>query len=399
MEEKKERIKSPYIKAMLAGFGALALAVTLGFILYFFPDIAKAFAAAARILRPFIIGGAIAYILCPLCNKSEKWLSQVLPEKIKKWAPGLAVTVSIVFFLLLIYLLLMMIIPQLYASIISLSKTLPDEFDALMKRISRLLSDNPTLSGYVTTLYENARKSIESWMNNKLLPDMSGIINGVGNGVMSVLSGFLDAVIGTIVAVYCLHERKVFSRQVKMTLYSIAGEKWGNVIREEAGYADRMFNNFLSGKFVESAIIGVICYFYCLITKMPNTLLVSVVIGITNIIPFFGPFIGAIPMVLLILVDSPMKALWFAIFILVLQQVDGNIIGPKILGDSTGLSSFWILFSIMVFGGMFGFIGMIIGVPLFAVIYDVIRKLIKRGLARKRIEKGLYETEPEEISE
>ena len=391
-KDKKIKIKNPYVKAMLAGFGALALAILLFLLLFNLDVVSDSVKAALSILRPFIIGGAIAYILSPLCNSAEKWFGQILPGKAKKLANGLAVAVSIIFLVAIVYLLIIMIIPQLYTSIITLSETLPPKAEAFMKDLTRLFEDNETLSGYVTTIYENVEKAFDNWLNNKLLPDMSSIISGLGTGVKSVITALLDTIIGAVVAVYFLAGRRTFARQAKMVLYSIAGNKWGNIIRDEAKYADKMFNSFLSGKFVDSAIIGVICYFFCIIARMPNALLVSVIIGITNIIPFFGPFIGAIPMGLLILIESPMKALIFAVFILILQQIDGNIIGPKILGDSTGLSSFWILFAIMVFGGMFGFIGMIIGVPLFAVIYDIAEKLIKRGLGMKNIDSSLYET-------
>jgi len=133
---------------------------------------------------------------------------------------------------------------------------------------------------------------------------------------------------------------------------------------------------------VDSAIIGVLCYIGCAAFKFPNALLVSVIVGITNIIPFFGPFLGAIPSVILILIESPIKALWFALFILALQQLDGNVIGPKILGNHTGVSSFWVLFSILLFGGLWGLVGMIIAVPLFAVIYDLIKRFVVRGLKK-----------------
>ncbi|MBR0416340.1 MAG: AI-2E family transporter [Firmicutes bacterium] len=398
LEERKVKIKNPWIKGMLAGFGALALAILLFLLLYNMDIVSQGFRKAMSILRPFIIGGAIAYLLCPLCNSAERWFEKLLPQKIKKWANGFAVAVSVIFLVAIVYLLIIMIIPQLYTSIVTLTETLPAQAEKFMRDIMRMLDDNETIAGYVNTIYENLRRAFDNWINNKLLPDMSTIISGVGTGVKSVISVLLDTIIGVIVAVYCLSGRRTFARQAKMVLYSITGQRWGDILRDEAGYADKMFNSFLSGKFVDSAIIGVICYLFCIIARMPNSLLVSVIIGITNIIPFFGPFIGAIPMSLLILIEDPMKALIFAIFILILQQIDGNIIGPKILGDSTGLSSFWVLFAIMVFGGVFGFIGMIIGVPLFAVIYDILEKLIKRGLARKNIAEEKYAV-PDEAPE
>ena len=175
-----------------------------------------------------------------------------------------------------------------------------------------------------------------------------------------------------------------FVQQGKLVLHSIVRPRWAQLITEEVKYADKMFGGFINGKIMDSAIIGVLCYIGCLIFKFPSALLVSVIIGVTNVIPFFGPFIGAIPATLLILIQSPIKALWFVLFVLVLQQLDGNIIGPKILGNTTGLSSFWVLFAILLFGGLWGFVGMIVGVPLFAVIYDVIKKLVIHGLQRNQ---------------
>ena len=198
-------------------------------------------------------------------------------------------------------------------------------------------------------------------------------------GVLNVVTMAKNLIIGIIVAVYMLASRKRFVQQAKLVLYSIFKPRWAELIKEEVKYADKMFGGFINGKIMDSAIIG-----GCLIFKFPSALLVSVIIGVTNVIPFFGPFIGAVPATLLILIQNPIKALWFVLFVLVLQQLDGNVIGPKILGNTTGLSSFWVLFSILLFGGLWGFVGMIVGVPLFAVIYDVIKKLVIHGLKRNK---------------
>ena len=211
---------------------------------------------------------------------------------------------------------------------------------------------------------------------------MQNIVSGAAIGVLNVVTVAKNLIIGIIVAVYMLASRKRFVQQGKLVLHSIVRPRWAQLITEEVKYADRMFGGFINGKIMDSAIIGVLCYIGCLIFKFPSALLVSVIIGVTNVIPFFGPFIGAIPATLLILIQNPIKALWFVLFVLVLQQLDGNIIGPKILGNTTGLSSFWVLFAILLFGGLWGFVGMIVGVPLFAVIYDVIKKLVIHGLQR-----------------
>jgi predicted PurR-regulated permease PerM len=204
----------------------------------------------------------------------------------------------------------------------------------------------------------------------------------VWNAILTVK----NLLIGLVVAVYLLAGRKRFARQANMILHSLVSPKWAQLILDELKYADRMFGGFINGKILDSAIIGVLCYIGCMIFRFPNALLVSVIIGVTNVIPFFGPFIGAVPATLLILIEEPIKAVWFVLFVLVLQQLDGNIIGPKILGNVTGLSSFWVMFAILLFGGLWGFVGMLIGVPLFAVIYDVIKKLVTLGLARNKCE-------------
>ena len=146
-----------------------------------------------------------------------------------------------------------------------------------------------------------------------------------------------------------------------------------------------MFCCFIFGKIVDSAIIGVICYVGCLILHIPDSILVAVIIGVTNIIPVFGPFIGAVPSLLLVVIQSPIHALYLLIFIIVLQQVDGNIIGPKILGNSTGLSAFWVMFAILIGGGLFGFFGMLLGVPVFAMIYYIIRRLVNHSVKKKNL--------------
>ena len=184
---------------------------------------------------------------------------------------------------------------------------------------------------------------------------------------------------------YVLSIMETLQGQAKKIIYAVFKPKYGNVITHTVRKSSEIFGGFITGKLLDSAIIGVICYIVCLILKMPSALLVSVIIGVTNIIPFFGPFIGAIPALLLVVIQSPWHALYLLIFIIVLQQVDGNIIGPKILGNSTGLSSFWVLFSTLFFGGMWGVLGMILGVPGFAVIYYLIGKVVRTALSKKKL--------------
>ena len=383
MIDKKPHIK-PYLYGMLAGFGAISLSIIFFFLIYRFDGFGDAISTLTGILMPFIYGAVIAYLLKPVCNTIEAFLRRFIPEKMKGLINALSVTFTILFGLLLIYALCMMIIPQLITSVTTLYYTAQANITKFMYWANHLefIEKNEQIMELLNSAYAALNTNLDTWIKNTLLPSMQNILSGAALGVLNVVVVLKNLVIGIIVAVYMLASRKRFVQQGKMVLYSVVKPRWASLITEEVKYADKMFGGFINGKILDSAIIGLLCYIGCLIFKFPSALLVSVIIGVTNVIPFFGPFIGAIPATLLILIQNPIKALWFVLFVLVLQQLDGNIIGPKILGNTTGLSSFWVLFAILLFGGLWGFAGMIVGVPLFAVIYDVIKKLVIYGLQR-----------------
>ena len=383
MMDKKPHIK-PYLYGMLAGFGAISLSILFFFLIYRFQGFGDAISKLTGILMPFIYGAVIAYLLKPVCNCVENFLRRLLPEKMGTAANMLAVTISLLFGILVVYALIMMIVPQLITSVTTLYYTARNNLNDFVDWASHqeIIASNQKLLDFIETSYDNLQDTLDNLVRTKLVPSMQSLLSGAALGVMSFVTFLKNIVIGLIVSVYLLASRKKFGQQGKLILYSQVKPRWANLIMEEIRYADRMFGGFINGKILDSAIIGVLCYIACLIFKFPSALLVSVIIGVTNVIPFFGPFIGAIPATLLILIQNPIKALWFVLFVLVLQQVDGNIIGPKILGNTTGLSSFWVLFAILLFGGLWGFVGMIIGVPLFAVIYDVLKKFVFHGLRR-----------------
>ena len=383
MMDKKPHIK-PYLYGMLAGFGAIALSILFFFLIYRFQGFGNAISKVTGILMPFIYGAVIAYLLKPVCNTVENFLRRLLPEKMGSTANMLAVAFSLLFGILVVYALFMMIVPQLVTSVTTLYYTARNNIRDFVDWASKqeIIASNEQLLDFIKTSYNKLQANLDTWVKETLLPSMQSILSGAAVGVMSFVAFLKNLVIGLIVSVYLLASRKKFGQQGKLILYSLVKPRWADLFLEEICYADKMFGGFINGKILDSAIIGVLCYIACLIFKFPSALLVSVIIGVTNVIPFFGPFIGAIPATLLILIQNPIKALWFVLFVLVLQQVDGNIIGPKILGNTTGLSSFWVLFAILLFGGLWGFVGMIIGVPLFAVIYDVIKKLVLHGLKR-----------------
>ena len=243
---------------------------------------------------------------------------------------------------------------------------------------------------------------LEDWVNTDLLGWMNTLVTGFTTYVIGFFSSLMNWVLGLIVAIYALAERESFDGQAKKMVYAFLPVENANVVIAIARKTNQVFSGFISGKLIDSLIIGVLCFVGLSVLRMPYTLLISVIVGVTNVIPFFGPYVGAVPSAFLILLVNPIQCLYFIIFILVLQQIDGNIIGPKILGDSTGLSAFWVIFSILLFGGLFGFVGMVIGVPTFAVIYYLIKSgveylLWKKGLPVETQEfSGLYQVDEED---
>ena len=374
--------RKPYIYGMLAGFGAISLSVVLFFLLYRLQGVEEALKKITDILMPFIYGGVIAYLLRPACNWYSRTFSKLFKGKRDKLAEVLAVSLSLITGLLVVYALIIMIAPQLYQSIVSLWYSIPEKVEQFMAWSAEVFGENEVVQNYFDASFDRIYNALGQWIQEKLVPSVSNIVSGVGMSVWKVFLFLKNILIGLIVAVYLLASRKRFGKQGILVIRSIFKPRWADLILEEIAYIDKMFGGFIDGKLVDSAIIGVLCYIGCVVFGFPNALLVSAIVGITNVIPFFGPFLGAIPSILLILIESPMDALWFAPFVLGLQQLDGNVIGPKILGEHTGVSSFWVLFSILLFGGLWGLVGMIVAVPLFAVLYDLAKRLVHRGLMK-----------------
>ena len=346
-----------------------------------FESFSSSIGVIVSILKPFIYGGVIAYLINPICEKIEDMLVKLTHKE--KLSNTLSIFLGLIFVIIILYLLVIMVVPSLISSINVLVKNVPEQSQQLVNWVHANIKDNQVLLNYIDEFYESMGTTVLNFVKNTLAPSLSSVATLATESVSSFITICKNLLIGIIAAIYILMNKDLFKEQAKLVTYSILNEKAANIFIEEVIYTDKMFSGFISGKIIDSLIIGVICGIFCMIVKMPSALLVSVIVGVTNVIPFFGPYIGAIPCTFLILIQNPTMAVVFVIFIIILQQIDGNIIGPKILGDSTGLSSFWVLFSILLFGGIFGFIGMIIGVPVFAVIYDIIRKLVNYSLRVK----------------
>ena len=375
------------------------------FVVYRFQGIGDIVRRLEEILAPFIYGGIVAYLLRPMCNFFEQTLDTTLPGKAKRAASPLAVGLSLLTGILLVYALIIMIAPQLYESVRSLWNSIPDKVNRFIQWATEKFGEEEMVARILTLLNTNSEsiyEQLETWGKNLLSPYLTGltsIVSGVGSSLIKILKFLYNLLIGLIVACYLLASRKRFARQSVMVVRSLLKPRWADLLLGEVAFVDRMFGGFIDGKLLDSAIIGVLCYLGCLLFRFPNALLVSTFVGITNVIPFFGPFIGAVPSTLLIMIENPMKGLWFVVVVLALQQLDGNVIGPKILGDRTGLSSFWVLFAIVLCGGLWGVAGMVICVPMFAVIYDIVKKLVRRGLTGKgqsQLWEQYHEDYPEE---
>ena len=333
------------------------------------------------ILRPFVFGGAIAYLVTPLANG----LTRLFGGKAKGLANVLALLIAIAVVLGVI----LLIVPRLVSSVVEIAKAIPAQLKALQDKVLAMAKELTASHPDQTDFIGNTLGKAISWMNalsstfttaGTIVDKVGPVLAGSASKVTGVFGTLKDLVIGTIVALYLLSKRGQLAEQATMIVRSALKPSWAEWVLNEVRFADRMFNGFFMGKLMDSAIVGVICFVGCLLMGFKNPLLIAVIVGVTNIIPFFGPFIGAIPCALLLLLDNPTHALMFLVFIIILQQVDGNIIDPRILGESTGLSALWVMFGILLFGGLWGILGMLIGVPLMAVIYDIIRQLTFKGM-------------------
>lgn len=394
---KKGTIQEPQFKLktyFMKGF-TYFLVIVACIVCYFaflrIDDIAKFLKEVATILQPIIMGLVFAYLLNPMVKMIERNLIPVLDEKIKNekkvrsLARNIGVFTSILITLAVVVLLLNMVLPELYESIRDMIISLPGQMNDAMEYLEAHAIKDSAISGTLNTVLENAAASLETWLRTDLISQVNQMMSSLTSGVISFFETLFNIVIGLIVSVYVLTSKEKFIGQCKKATYALFQKDRANLILQVTRKSNEIFGGFVIGKIIDSIIIGIICFVVLSILKMPYTLLVSVVVGVTNVIPFFGPFIGAIPSIILILLAEPIKGLYFMIFILLLQQFDGNILGPKILGNSTGLSAFWVVFSILLGGGMFGFVGMVMGVPTFAVFYYLVEMFLNQKLQKKKL--------------
>lgn len=397
MEEQKntnEKVNlniRPYL-----AIGLTAFLVIVGSLLFFFViDRYHGFTAIVSkmigILQPITIGLVIAYLMTPIVNFEERHLLPLAqkkmkdPEKAKKLVRVISVLGALIFFVLIIAVLLLMVIPELYKSINGMIGTLPKQVNDFMDWLNEYVSSDSDISSYLEVGLTKSTEFFENWAKTDFLPQTKNIMVGVTTGVINAVKVLFNVLVGIIISIYVLMSKEEFIGQSKKLMYAVLPGKSANAIIHTVHKSNEIFGGFISGKLLDSLIIGILCFICLYFMNMPYAVLVSVIVGVTNVIPFFGPYLGAIPSAILIMLASPIQGVYFIIFILILQQFDGNILGPAILGESTGLSSFWVVFSILVGGGIFGILGMIIGVPAFAVIFYVFRRTVNHILRKKEL--------------
>ena len=389
----KELLKSTYFK-----FGLTIFIAGAGLILLFeavnnWNSVGTGWDTVYTIVSPFIYGLVIAYLLCPTYNAivrrmygltKDRWRSR---KGALRYARIMATIVSLLVLFGVVGGLFALILPETIRSITGLVQTMPTRVNALIDWIMSMSvnENNPEMATAIEAVINHATDSFVDWAENTLLPSLGDYMSKTFLGVWVTLKTVMNLLIGVIVCVYFLNSKEKFKAQAKKTIMALFTKEKADDLFELANYTNMQFGGFINGKIIDSAIIGVLCFVLMTIIGLPYTVLVSSIVGITNIIPFFGPFIGAIPGTLIILLESPIQAFYFVLLIFALQQFDGNILGPKILGETSGLASFWVMFAILVGGGLFGFPGMILGVPTFAVLYYYASKFLRKKLKRKNM--------------
>lgn len=392
MQQRMVRMKEQnrYVKLGVTAFltvGAILLFYDTLFGSRFLPAIWRQFLAA---VQPIVMGALLAYLLAPVVDFFE---DNLFPSAIKKareqgrlistGARAVSLLLTWVLIGVMLYVLASVLLPELYKSIVQLLGSVELYYNTISGWVEHLLETNPTVEQWVAAQMDGFYQSAKTWLQTELLPQATSLMTAVSGGVLTLVGFLSDLLVGVIVSIYLMGTKErcaAYGRKLVFGIFSRENVRW---VLRGVRKVDSIFSGFVRGKLLDSLIIGALCFIGCSILNLPYTPLVSVIVGVTNIIPFFGPFLGAIPSSFLILLVSPLKALYFVLFVLALQQLDGNIIGPKILGDKTGLSSLWVIIAILVGGSFFGVPGMFFGVPVCACLHCAVNFFLDVRLRKK----------------
>ena len=390
----KRLLENKHARLMLMIFIVGALLIIFNQIVGNYESFSEGVGTIKTIVSPFIYGFVMAYLLSPIYNATVRGLYKLLGKYFKNkqrlfsFCKLVASVVAVVCLIGAVAGLIALIVPQVIESLTGILKSLPQRLTQLSALFNDITSkmDNKRLAMKMSEIYAQVQTNLIELAQTKLLPGMGTLVGQVSTQVILTLKTMMNVMIGVMACVYMLNSKERFQGQFKKVILATLPKEKAEAVFDFAKFTNRTFGGFINGKIIDSIIIGIICFILMEIFGFPYPILISAIIGITNVIPFFGPFIGAIPAAIIILLVSPIHALYFLVLIFVLQQVDGNIIGPAILGNTTGIASFWVLFSIVIGGGLFGFIGMVLGVPVFAIIYYYFSRSINKRLEAKGLE-------------
>ena len=391
-----------YVKLGLTAFVVVVMSILANQVLHQAPILTVGVRKLFDCLRPILYGLIFAYLLIPLLNLIERAVYGTAKKIAPSFVPNLRTRRVIRFVcvlltwgitLTMLSILVMLVVPELLSSIEGIISNTSIQVNKLIQWISKVIKENPGLKIDRSSLVVQIRElssNFNSLMDNlsnilKFIPTTGTLVSNFSNGVISAVYVIFHFAIGIIVSIYVMYSKELFTSQSKKFMYGLFSPRNANRIIRVTRMAHVKFGGFFIGKIIDSIVIGILCFVLLSIFRIPYAVLISFIVGVTNIIPFFGPFIGAIPCAVILLLASPIKCLYFVIIVIVLQQIDGNILGPKILSNSIGLSSFWVMFSILVSGGLFGFWGLLCGVPIFAVIYELVSEFIERRLKNKSL--------------
>ena len=379
------------LKLVLTIFFAGAFLILFYFMVADFGAVLSAIRRFNDIIAPFIYGLIMAYLLCPIFNAITRfcYAMSVSSMRTKKnafvFSRVVATVICLIILIVIIGGFLALLIPQIIRSIVGIIDVMPERMATFNSWVTDVISNSghPEIIKWLKGGVEGSYDTFMKWASDNLIPGVGSMMTKVSNGIIMTVKTALNMLIGIIICVYFLNSKERFRAQSKKIITALCRKERADGIYEFGHCVNKTFGGFISGKIIDSFIIGIICFVVMIILKLPYSVLISTIIGVTNIIPFFGPFIGAIPCAIIIFIMNPIQAGIFVIMVFCLQQFDGNILGPKILGNSIGLASFWVMFSIIFFGGLFGVIGMVLGVPVFAIIYYYFKKFIERKLFEK----------------
>lgn len=365
----------------------------------------------AAVISPIVYGFVIAYLLAPIVETFEKKMFGKLFRKSgahyeetnskgnEKYAhlkvyvknkPARICSITLTF-LLIIGILVgigVAIVPQLANTLSMLVDNIPTYLQNLNKWIDEIFVNYPEIREELSDVINNAGTTLRNFLSTQILPQMGDYLSFVTNSIAGIVGLVLNIIFGMVVAIYCLYSKELFAAQAKKLVYATLGIQRANKIISSLRKIHKSFGNFITGTIIDSFVVGCFTFIITTLAGVPFSLLVSVIMGITNIIPYFGPFIGIVPCLFLIFMEDPVMCIVFTVIVLIIQNLNGNVISPRILGESTGLTSFWVIFAILVGQGIFGFWGLIIGIPLFAVIYSTARTFISDRLEKKGLPPG-----------